>query len=105
MGAGYLALLGVLAVAMRRAPGSDRLFCLLTLSLALGQVLLSAYHSWVADFQPQGRYLFPILPLLAFVLHRYRQWLPAGVLNMLFGSMFALSTFSFVFTALRYFAT
>jgi len=26
----------------------------------------SAYRSWVYDFQPQGRYLFPILPMLFF---------------------------------------
>jgi len=29
-------------------------------------VAQSAYRSWVYDFQAQGRYLFPILPMLFF---------------------------------------
>jgi hypothetical protein len=43
--------------------------------------------------------------MVAFLLHHYRQSLPSRALNLLFGSMFALSAFSFVFTALPYFSS
>jgi hypothetical protein len=64
-------------------------------------ILLSAYHSWTADFQPQGRYLFPVLPMLAFILFRYRERLGSRALHMLFAGLFAASVISFVFTGLR----
>jgi hypothetical protein len=61
-----------------------------TLSLLLFSALiygLSLYHSWVKDFQPQGRYLFCIFPmagmLLALVHEKIdRTYLFAGVCSM-----------------------
>ncbi len=48
---------------------------------------LSLYHSWVIDFQPQGRYLFSIFPMLGMLLvliHEKidRTYLFAGVCSM-----------------------
>jgi hypothetical protein len=105
MAALYAAFLITLAIGLRHLPGKDLLFCGATLLLSFGLVLLSAYHSWTRDFQPQGRYLFPILPMLAFVLHRYRESVPTRAFNVLFASLFACAAFSFGFTGLRYFCS
>jgi len=62
--ASLLALL-ILPVALR---GSSRAWLLLTGALVCAALVLaqSVYRSWVFDFQGQGRYLFPILPMLFF---------------------------------------
>ena len=71
------------------------------LGLAVGVVLASAYQSWTADFQPQGRYLFPIIPMIAFLFHHYRESLRSRVFNLLFACLFACSVYSFVFIGLK----
>lgn len=100
MGALYIALLACAAAAFRRLPGRDVLFGAAVFVLAVAVVLASAYHSWTADYQPQGRYLFPILPMFAFLLHRYRESFPRPALLLLLACLFAGSVFSFVFTGL-----
>lgn len=105
MAALYVLFFVTLGIGLRHLPRSDLLFCGATFLLALGLVLLSAYHSWVSDFQPQGRYLFPILPMLAYLLHRYRESMPTRAFNVLFASLFACAAFSFGFTGLRYFCS
>ncbi len=71
------------------------LFVLLFAILAVGQ---SAYHSWINDFQAQGRYLFLILPMFLVGLSR----LPASFrtrIMPLFGIIFFfLSVWSFLLT-------
>jgi hypothetical protein len=101
MGALYAALLLTIGLAFRKLPWSEVVFGTGVLCTAGAVILLSAYLSWNADFQPQGRYLFPILPMLAFVLYRYRETLPSRALHLLFTGLFAASVFSFVFTGLR----
>jgi len=77
---------------------SSLAFALVVLSGAL--IAASFYHSWTVDFQGQGRYLFPIIPMLGIlyactyrVIHR--QILFFGVCAMYF-----LGMHSFVFQAL-----
>ncbi len=41
-----------------------KLFTLLTLTAFFGGVLMSMLFSWLYDFQPQGRYMFPVIPIL-----------------------------------------
>jgi hypothetical protein len=97
----YTALLLTISFAFRKLPWAEVVFGAAVLCIAAGIILLSAYHSWTADFQPQGRYLFPVLPMLAFVLYRYRETLPSRALHLLFTGLFAASVFSFVFAGLR----
>ncbi len=97
----YLALLAFLLASICRLSWRDALFALAVLGLAVCVVLASAYQSWTADFQPQGRYLFPIIPMVAFLFHRYRESLRSQVFNLLFGCLFACSVYSFVFIGLK----
>ncbi|HWM24595.1 MAG TPA: hypothetical protein VNP98_07205 [Chthoniobacterales bacterium] len=97
----YLALLAFLLAGICRLSWRDALFAMAVLGLAVGVVLASAYQSWTADFQPQGRYLFPVIPMIAFLFHHYRESLRSRVFNLLFACLFACSVYSFVFIGLK----
>jgi hypothetical protein len=101
MGALYTALLVTVGFAFGKLPRLEMFFGAAVLLAMAAVIVLSAYHSWTADFQPQGRYLFPILPMLGFVLYRYRETLPTRALLLLLTGLFATSVFSFVFAGLR----
>jgi len=97
----YLSLLAFLLASICRLSGRDAIFAAVVLGLMLSVILASAYHSWTADFQPQGRYLFPIIPMIAFLFQHYRDSLRSRVFNLLFGCLFACSVYSFVFIGLK----
>jgi hypothetical protein len=101
MGVLYTALLVMIGFGFRKLPRREVVLGVAVLAACAAVILLSAYHSWTADFQPQGRYLFPVLPMLAFVLHHYRETLPSRALHLLFMGLFAASVISFVFIGLR----
>lgn len=63
-------------------------------------VLASFHHSWVHDFQPQGRYIFAIFPMLG-VIYGWKERMvhvPTTVCLVFF--MFLLSTQFFIFQGL-----
>ncbi len=66
--------------------------------------LSSLLHSWVNDFEAQGRYLFPAFAILALPLGAAVERLPRGVFRfcLVFGGM--LSGLAFAFVALQAFA-
>ena len=63
-------------------------------------VAASLYHAWTVDFQTQGRYLFPIIPMSCIILHHFRHLMQGAVYKLLVVSMFLLSIYSFVFIGL-----
>ena len=65
-------------------------------------ILTSLYHSWTYDFQPQGRYLFPLLGILPFLLHEARAYLNQYILRLLISLMFVFSFWSFLFVGIYY---
>lgn len=97
----YLALLAFLLAGICRLSPRDAVFAAAIFGLMLSVILASAYHSWTADFQPQGRYLFPIIPMMAFLFLHYRESLRSRVFNLLFACLFACSVYSFVFIGLK----
>jgi hypothetical protein len=101
MGLLYASLVALLLARIVTISWKDALFASATLGLVLSVILVSAYHSWTVDYQPQGRYLFPILPMFAFLFHHYRERLRAPAFYLLFGCLFVCSIYSFVFTGLR----
>lgn len=66
-----------------------------------GVVALSFYHSWINDFQAQGRYLFPVLALFAIPFTKSSRLFEGRVVPALLQIAFFLSSLSFVFVALR----
>lgn len=63
-------------------------------------VFVSFYLSWTYAFQPQGRYLFPIIGMLALLIYSNRQYLHNIVVNAFIICAFSLSVYSFVFVGL-----
>ena len=86
----YIALLAILVVPTLRRP-SPRARSLLIgiLVCAVLVITQSVYRSWVYDFQAQGRYLFPILPMLFFYWRQCESAplrVPALVVTVLLGT-------------------
>ncbi|BHH81953.1 hypothetical protein [Desulforhopalus sp. 52FAK] len=68
--------------------------------LSLVLILAAIYRSWVVDFQPQGRYLFPIIPMFGIVLGHNIAAINKRVLVLLVGIMFMLGLYSYIFQGL-----
>jgi hypothetical protein len=75
---------------------------LLTITLFCSLSLIGAalYRSWTADFQPQGRYLLPIVAMFSVLLFHSRKYFIMSAFNLFFVALFLLSTYSFVFVGL-----
>lgn len=98
----YLLLLGYTSRAILLR--GDRLEKELLVVAALfggGVIVLSLYHSWINDFQAQGRYLFPVLVLFAIPFTRAGRLFQGRVVPALLEIAFFLSSLSFVFVGLR----
>ncbi len=101
MGAAYLTLLAVYVRAVVRsrevAVGLGFLFVATFTALT---VAVAIYHSWVNDFQAQGRYLFPIVAMLGIGLQSVRDKMDPRVAIGVVAGCFALSVWSFIIIGL-----
>jgi len=68
--------------------------------LSLALICVSFYHSWTVDFQPQGRYLFPILPMFGILCGWHHRAMHRPILIFLVSVMFFLSSYFFIFQGL-----
>ena len=75
-----------------------QVFAAVFLSTAL--VAVSLYHSWTKDFQAQGRYLIPILPMLGVLCAQGRNAISPKIMNLFTTAMFLLSVYSYICVAL-----
>lgn len=85
---------------MRKATRREALLAIAAAGICAATVFASVWHSWVGDFQPQGRYLFAILPIFVFIGLRCRQAVTSPAVVLLGAAAFTLSLYSFVFVAL-----
>jgi len=97
-----LALMSVLfdMVCSRAHDGSALLFALVVIC-ATALVGASLLNSWIADFQAQGRYLLPIVPMIGLFLYSARHILHKGRMNFFVLVFFLFSSYSFIFLGLR----
>lgn len=79
------------------------IFLAISYCLICMMVAASLYHSWTYDFQPQGRYLFPILGILSILFHETREYLNRYILSLLISLMFTFSFWSFLFIGIYYY--
>jgi hypothetical protein len=84
-----------------RGDAIDRQLLALSGVFAGGVIFLSLYHSWINDFQAQGRYLFPVVALFAIPFSRAARSFRTRIVPALLGIAFALSASSFLFVGLR----
>lgn len=78
--------------------GNTLLAAVLGLSAAL--IGVSLYHSWTMDFQAQGRYLFPIIPLLGILYGLNHRAVHSSFLSLGVVLMYSLAVYNFIFEAL-----
>lgn len=71
----------------------------LAVAFAVLAVLMSSLHSWTADFQPQGRYLFPAFAMLGVAMKDNRARMPTAVMAAA-ALAFVLAVYSFCGTGL-----
>jgi len=85
---------------IRKGKPDDKVILSLAAACSLGIVGLSLYHSWVNEFQPQGRYLFAIFPIVGVLLSRSKPLVSQVFVNCIVAATFVLSSYSFVFVGL-----
>ncbi|MDX9894164.1 MAG: hypothetical protein RBS34_01885 [Desulfofustis sp.] len=79
-------------------PQRGALVAALVVSAAL--VGASFYHSWTADFQAQGRYLFPLPVMIGAAVLFAKQAMSRRVVSCLLLALFSLSGYSFLVVGL-----
>jgi len=59
------------------------------------------YHAWTVDFQAQGRYLLPMVPMFAMLCYHYARIVIKPLFYSLFFLLFLLSVYNFIFVGLH----
>lgn len=75
------------------------LLCL-TVGSAILLMAAACYSAWTADFQAQGRYLLPIVAMLSMFVSQMKEKLTNLPCVVMWGAMFMVSLYSFVFVGL-----
>ena len=81
------------------------LFSVLSLTALLGGILMGILFSWLHDFQPQGRYIFPIIPIIlsyCWIIVPRLSRLDRSIIVTCFMALSLLSVYSFNQVALNY---
>lgn len=100
-----IAILLVLGHAIFKANWRYKLFTALTIIAIAGGMLMSILFSWLYDFQPQGRYVFPIIPIiLVYFWKLFPLWnrMEKAVIISCGITLIILSFYSFRVVALSY---
>jgi hypothetical protein len=85
----------------KRNSRGDLLCFFLVVFCACSLLGADLYHSWVADFQAQGRYLLPIVPMLGGFLYSARRSLSLPRINFFALLLFLASCDSFILLGLK----
>jgi len=97
---GFALLILVLGSVLLRGGIAGNVVGLSTLTLSVALIGASLYHSWVHDFQAQGRYLFPILTMFSILYGWNYKVVNRRLLVLLVGCMYILASYCFIFQAL-----
>lgn len=101
LGIGWVTLIaGVFVMTVTKPPKLQRVFHAIAWGHFPLLLALSIYHSWVYDFQAQGRYLFPFLPILFYLLNAVNP-ATSRILRTTVWAVFVVSVYGFVFAGLR----
>jgi hypothetical protein len=79
----------------------EKYIMLLIGSLIMLLVFASSMYSWIVSLQPQGRYLFPVLSAIGFMLYRNKEKFNKAIISVLLLLLFLMSVYSFIFVALK----
>jgi hypothetical protein len=90
----------IAAAVLKAKDGETYLLFLAAMLLSIAAIAGSSYHSWVSDFQAQGRYLFPILGMVGLLLQQTGGFLRKDVILFLVMVASALSAYSYILIAM-----
>ncbi len=98
----YAALAAAASVFLLRGRArSEKLLALLAIVFISWMLLDAVLFSWLYDFQAQGRYLFPAIPMLLMLLLTLNGTRPIPMPLSLLAGLFAMGTWSFAFVGMR----
>ncbi len=99
----YLSIIGMcylLVMITFRGDFDDRIYLLMVMMLSVALIGVSLNHSWTKDFQPQGRYLFPVFMMLGVLLARSRTIFQKKLFHLLIAHFLVLAFYSYIFIGL-----
>ena len=99
---GILLLLVMLVSVLVHGPPSSHALFLLTVISALILLGASLMSNWNIVYQPQGRYLAPILAMAGVLFYHVRKHLDHGFFYPVIAAMYLMSLYSFIFIGLRF---
>lgn len=79
-----------------RGSNTDRLLVLAMIVLSATLVYACLYTSWTVDFQPQGRYMLAIIPVLSILYGNNYRLINRTVMAAGIVAVYALSQYSFI---------
>ena len=88
------------SVLLRGGLAGNALLVLAGSSVGLFFVVL-IYHAWTADFQAQGRYLLPLVPMFAVLSYHFQRVIVKPIFYSLFFILFSLGVYNFIFVGLH----
>lgn len=92
-----LLLLGALLLALLRSRKTENYVLLIALGSASGTLVAAGiWSSWTIDFQAQGRYLLPVLPMLSIFYYHIRVYAIPQLIEWLSMVLFLFAVYSFV---------
>lgn len=68
---------------------------------ALLLIIAACWHAWTVDFQAQGRYFLPVIPMAAVLFYHCRRIIFRPVFYLFFCTLFTLSVYNFILVGLR----
>ncbi|MFI3136011.1 MAG: hypothetical protein QX197_04465 [Methylococcaceae bacterium] len=101
---GLVALI-LLGTVLRYGDLKAQVLTVLTVIFVLGDLAMGFLYSWLYDFQPQGRYVFPLIPVVMVYLFRMSSLWGRKTTALLLACamcLFVLAIYSFNTIALRY---
>jgi hypothetical protein len=83
--------------------GQSAGIALLTISggTALLLIIVACWHAWTVDFQAQGRYFLPVIPIAAVLFYHCQRVIFRPLFYILFFALFSLSVYNFILVGLR----
>ncbi len=82
--------------------GPPEIHALIMIACICSGLLIAAsiWNSWTENFQAQGRYMAPLIPILSIVYYHVRHFVDHRVISSIALSLFVVSVYSFVFIGL-----
>jgi len=83
-----------------RAGFMNSLLATSFLFLVATMVGASLIHSWISDFQPQGRYLMPFIPMIGLLFGLLKRYIHTYMTSIFVSVLFIFSMYSFIYIGL-----